>query len=661
MCEESEAFHKHSAFRERHPVGSRYLLAVAVALCGALLVSPAVPGEPKRAALSTNDVDAIAAARKDTAESRLLQIADREDMVRIVMRDGVRLEGTLLFPKGRPRSGLATVLVFFPYRIESAARFFIVPSLLEDGYAVAIVNERGRNFSDGIYTFLGGVGNDSFDTIDWLASQPWSNGKVGAIGCSSSAEEQNKMNAMQNPHFAAAVPMSPGAGIGTIGPYHEMGSFYRGGVVENLWFDWYPRYGYKYRPSFPAGLSREDMLRLERYWTLEPNQSPAEVSLDDPIIRTLPENQILSKLQAMPSDLDDFINRLPNDPRWKQVDFGSEGDRNGAPVLYINAWYDHSIEANVAMYEYQRQHAATATARDNTFMIIAPTPHCMQWRATEHYSVGERDMGDARFDYVTFIQRWYDHWLRDIDNGIEREPNKVHAFLMGANEWRSYPSWPPPAAQPVSYYLDSDGRANTRAGDGRLTPVVSARSGVDRFTYDPLNPRPSKGGQAFPADRAGADDQAAIETRADVLVYTTPPLTAPVEVTGDVQVTLYLSSDVKDTDLMVKLVDVYPDGRAYNLDEGVQRVRWREGYERPVFMERGKVYKVALPPLVTSNAFLKGHRIRIEVSSSAFPMLERNLNTGGNNFDEKDGLLAHNAIHHGRAFPSVIVLPIIRH
>jgi putative CocE/NonD family hydrolase len=176
-----------------------------------------------------------------------------------------------------------------------------------------------------------------------------------------------------------------------------------------------------------------------------------------------------------------------------------------------------------------------------------------------------------------------------------------------------------------------------------------------------LNPRPSKGGQAFPADRAGADDQAAIETRADVLVYTTPPLTAPVEVTGDVQVTLYLSSDVKDTDLMVKLVDVYPDGRAYNLDEGVQRVRWREGYERPVFMERGKVYKVALPPLVTSNAFLKGHRIRIEVSSSAFPMLERNLNTGGNNFDEKDGLLAHNAIHHGRAFPSVIVLPIIRH
>ena len=594
--------------------------------------------------------------------ARIQRSADREDMVRITMRDGTRLSGSLLFPKGKPRSNFPTVLIFFPYDVDGLMKWenvnFMFPSLLANGYAIAIVNERGRNFSEGTYTFLGSVGKDSSDTIDWLAKQPWSNGKVGALGCSSSSEEQNKMNAMQNPHFAAAVPISPGAGIGKVGPYNEMGSFYRGGVVENLWYTWYPVEGYKYRPSFSSGLSREELLRLKPYWTLAPNVAP-NVSLDDAAMWTLPENQILSRLQAMPSDLDDFINRLPNDPRWNEVDFGKEGERNGAPALYINAWYDHSIEANLAMYEYQRKNAANSTARNNTFMIVAPTVHCKQTSATEHTEVGERDMGDARLGYATFIQRWYDHWLKGIDNGVEREP-RVRAYLMGKNEWRSYETWPPPEAHLITYFLDSDGTANTSKGNGRLTMMAPKRAGVDTYAYDPSNPRPSKGGQAFPTDRAGAVDQAQIEMRPDVLVYTTPPLNETLEVTGDIPVTLYLSSDVKDTDLMVKLVDVYPDGRAYNLDEGVQRVRWRDSYEKPVFMERDKVYKVAVPPLVTSNAFLPGHRIRIEVSSSSFPMLERNLNTGGNNFDEKEGVIAHNVIHHAPHYPSAIILPVAR-
>jgi putative CocE/NonD family hydrolase len=658
------------AFRARRAI-NRCAIVFATAVIWNGVMTPTSPAQPSPQAVvaeqSRPSPQALAAeqgrhaaeqTRRDAAAALLPHIADREDMVRITMRDGARLNGTLLFPKGKPRNDLPTVLIFFPYGIEGATQHFMVQSLLASGYAIAIVNERGRYYSDGTYTFLGGVGKDSSDTIDWLAKQPWSNGKVGAIGCSSSAEEQNMMNAMQNPHFAAAVPMSPGAGIGKVGPYNEMGSFYRGGVVENLWYTWYPTAGYTYRPAFPPNLSREDMLRLGRYWTLDPNVHPPTVSLDDPVIWTLPENQILARLHAMPSDLDDLINRLPNDPRWNEVEFGKEGERNGAPTLYVNAWYDHSIEDNLAMYEYQRKNAANATARDNTFMIIAPTPHCRQTNATEHTVVGERDMGDARYDYVTFIQRWYDHWLKGIDNGIEKGP-KVRAYLMGKNDWRTYDTWPPPAARPVTYYLDSNGGANTRKGDGRLTMTAPARAGMDGFTYDPMNPRPSKGGQAYPTERAGAENQAAIEMRQDVLVYTTPPLTQTLEVTGDIKVTLYLSSDVKDTDLMVKLVDVYPDNHAYNLDEGVQRVRWRDGYDKPVFMERGKVYKVAVPPLVTSNAFLPGHRIRIEVSSSAFPMLERNLNTGGNNYDEKDWVFAHNVIHHAPNYRSEVILPVM--
>jgi uncharacterized protein len=658
------------AFRARRAI-DRCAIVFATAVIWNGVMTPTSRAQPSPQAVlaeqSRPSPEALAAeqarhaaeqTRRDAAAALLPHIADREDMVRITMRDGARLNGTLLFPKGKPQNDLPTVLIFFPYGIEGATQHFMVQSLLANGYAIAIVNERGRYYSEGTYTFLGGVGKDSSDTIDWLAKQPWSNGKVGAIGCSSSAEEQNMMNAMQNPHFAAAVPMSPGAGIGKVGPYNEMGSFYRGGVVENLWYTWYPTAGYTYRPIFPPNLSREDMLRLGRYWTLDPNVHPPTVSLDDPVIWTLPENRIPARLHAMPSDLDDFINRLPNDPRWNEVEFGKEGERNGAPTLYINAWYDHSIEDNLAMYEYQRKNAANATARDNTFMIIAPTPHCRQTNATEDTVVGERDMGDARYDYVTFIQQWYDHWLKGIDNGVEKGP-KVRAYLMGKNEWRTYDTWPPPAARPVTYYLDSNGGANTRKGDGRLTTTAPARAGMDGFTYDPMNPRPSKGGQAYPTERAGAEDQAAIEMRQDVLVYTTPPLTQMLEVTGDIKVTLYLSSDVKDTDLMVKLVDVYPDNHAYNLDEGVQRVRWRDGYDKPAFMERGKVYKVAVPPLVTSNAFLPGHRIRIEVSSSAFPMLERNLNTGGNNYDEKDWVVAHNVIYHAPNYRSEIILPVM--
>jgi len=294
-------------------------------------------------------------------------------------------------------------------------------------------------------------------------------------------------------------------------------------------------------------------------------------------------------------------------------------------------------------------------------MVVAPTPHCQEGTETEHTVIGQRDMGDARFDYVALIQRWFDHWLKGVDNGVTTEP-KVRAFMMGANQWKSYDTWPPKQAQSVSYYLDSDGGANSAVGNGRLTTTKPAKHSMDAFTYDPLRPVMSRGGSSCcfsAALQGGSFDQADIEMRSDVLIYTTTPLAQAVEIAGPVKVSLYLSSDRKDTDLSIKLIDVYPDGRAFNLDENIQRVRWREGWDKPVFMEQGKVYKVDIGPLETSNSFLPGHRIRIEVSSSNFPRFDRNLNTGGNNYDEKEPLVAHNVIHHGPAFPSMIVLPIV--
>ena len=237
----------------------------------------------------------------------------------------------------------------------------------------------------------------------------------------------------------------------------------------------------------------------------------------------------------------------------------------------------------------------------------------------------------------------------------------VRYYTMGSNKWQAAEAWPPADARMQTYYLTSGGNANTMYGDGKLTTQLPPQDHADQFTYDPMNPVPSHGGNVCCTGntiQGGARDQREVEARQDVLVYTTEPLNEGIEVTGNIESVLYVSSDAKDTDFTIKLIDVYPDGRAYNLDETIQRVRYREGYDKEVFMRPGQVYKVELSPMATSNYFAQGHRIRVEISSSNFPRFVRNLNTGGNNYDESEGVIAHNAIHHSIQYPSQIRLPV---
>ncbi len=421
---------------------------------------------------------------------------------------------------------------------------------------------------------------------------------------------------------------------------------------------------------FPSDISREDIVRLSRYFDLAPEMPRVDWS---EALWHLPVEDIMRNVHGPKGIFADsapvatggrMIQRTPDDPAWYRGGLYHDDEPFGVPSLWFMSWYDVSVSPNLALFNHVRHNAKDPEVAENQFAVIAPVTHCAYTRATEETIVGERNVGDARLDYDALIYGWFDYWLKGEENGIVDTMPKVRFYTMGSNEWQASATWPPEGAQMVTYYLDSDRGANSINGDGRLTTVApTSADGTDRFTYDPMDPVPSYGGNVCctgGAIQAGAFDQRAIEERSDVLVYTTDPLAEGIEVSGTIEITLYVSSDARDTDFTVKLLDVYPDGRAYNLDETIQRARYREGYDKQVFMEAGKVYRLEVSPMSTSNYFAAGHRIRIEVSSSNFPRFTRNLNTGGRNYDETEGVVAHNIVHHSRQYPSQIRLPVVR-
>jgi putative CocE/NonD family hydrolase len=308
--------------------------------------------------------------------------------------------------------------------------------------------------------------------------------------------------------------------------------------------------------------------------------------------------------------------------------------------------------------------------RNQQYAVIAPTLHCSYTRATEDTVVGERHVGDARLNadprgYQNLVYDWFDYFLQGKDNHFLENTPKVRYYTMGINKWQSSNTWPPEGAQPMTLYLSSGGKANTLNGVGVLAEAAPASDSPDSFTYDPMDPVPSHGGNVCCTGNAvvgGALDQRTMEQRPDILVYSTEPLKEGIEVSGPIDVTLFVSSDAKDTDFTVKLIDVDPNGPAYNLDETIQRMRYRNGYDKQLaWMQPGQVYKFSFQPMTTSNYFAAGHRIRIEISSSNFPRFDRNLNTGGNNYDEIKGVVAHNSVHHSEQYPSAITLSVVKH
>ncbi|MGB5359231.1 MAG: CocE/NonD family hydrolase, partial [Eudoraea sp.] len=518
----------------------------------------------------------------------------------------------------------------------------------------------GRYYSEGEWDILGIPLTDGYDAFSWMKDQPWSNGKIGTLGCSSTAEWQMAVAALDHPSHAAMVPQSFGAGVGRVGDYYEQGNWYRGGAEQLLFFAWL--YGVehdKYKPRIPEGATQEDLIRISRFYDLAPENPPVDMS---EALAHLPIQDILQNIKGKREVFDKMVRRNPNHEDWYTGGLYHDDMEIGVPSFWFASWYDVSISPNLALYNHVRNNSKDQFIRDNQYLVIAPTLHCRYTRATANTIVGERNVGDARLNYNEQIYSWFDLWLKGENNKFKDNTPRVQYYTMGTNVWQSSETWPPESSELKTYYLTSGGKANSLYGDGRLS-IKEPDSGntPDSFKYDPMNPVKSYGGNVCctgNAVKGGAYDQQAMETRQDILVYTTEPLEEGLEVTGFIKSKLYVSSDAKDTDFTIKLIDVYPDGRAYNLDETIQRVRYREGYDKEVFMEKENVYEINLTPMATSNFFEKGHRIRIEVSSSNFPRFARNLNTGGDNFDEKEGVVARNSVHHSKQYPSQIRLPI---
>lgn len=643
----------------------RFVAAAALALLGAT-ASAQPPQLPNVLQLR---------ARRDSLEGELQRLAVIDRKVMVTMRDGLKMQADIYRPKNTGEK-VPAIFVRTPYnfnwwdvRVGAPADMSQQLEAVKRGYAYVLMNERGHFFSEGNYDILGPPLTDGYDAIQWISTQPWANGKVGLIGCSSTAEWQMAVAAQSPAGLATIIPQGFGAGVGRVGPFYEQGNWYRGGAVQMLFIAWLYGEQNQVRPMMPPNLTQDERIRFSKSFDLAQQLPPVDWAK---ALHTLPSIDILKAVDGPRGIFADsmpgiatggaMMKRAPNDPAWYRGGLFHDDMVINVPGLWFMSWYDVSVGPNLATFNHVRKTARPEIANQQ-HAVIAPTLHCAYKRATENTIVGERSVGDARYDYDALTFGWFDIFLKGEKSRLLDTLPKVRYYTMGMNKWQTSDSWPPRGAETLTYFLSSGGKANTARGDGVLTTKPPRQDKPDAFTYDPMNPVPSHGGNVCCTGNAvvgGALDQQKMEERDDILVYSTEPLKEGMEVSGPIELTLYVSTDVKDTDFTVKLIDVYPDGRAYNLDETIQRARYREGYDKEVFMEQGKVYKVTLGPMTTSNYFEAGHRLRIEVSSSNFPRFDRNMNTGGRTWDEKTGVVAHNAVHHSTKFPTSLKITVVK-
>jgi putative CocE/NonD family hydrolase len=553
------------------------------------------------------------------------------------MRDGVRLATDVYRPQDAA-GALPTILIRTPYNKDGNAA--LAGFFAAHGYAVAVQDVRGKFASEGAFRVYAGDMTDWSDMFDWIGTQSWSTGRIGTYGCSYLGEGQIIAAQQRHPRHIAAIAQAAGGNLGRVGRRRQFWGSVEGGAFSiSINFGWMPVYA-----STDKGARPRPAVDLAAFF------------------RTLPVIDMTDRAGSPSWDWRNFLERSPDDPWWDAQGYLTAGDSVSVAALHVSSWFDLAAEA-LEEAEIFRRNALNQRARDGQYAIISPTTHCASERATSETMVGDLSVGDARLHYWETYLAWFDRWLNGNARAIDSLP-RIQYYVIGRNVWHTADRWPVAAMRETPFYLSSDGAANTSSGNGRLTLRPQADERADTFTYDPAHPVPSRGGSICctgnPKDVPGSFDNADIEQRSDVLVYTGEVLREGLELTGPIRAVIHLSSDAPDTDVTVKLLDVFPDGRAMNMQEGITRVRYRDGFDRPRMMQPGQVYEVPVDLHATSWYLPPGHRLRVEISSSNFPRFDRNLNTGGRNYDETTWRTARNSVHHSPTRPSRLVLPVVR-
>ncbi len=574
-----------------------------------------------------------------------------EKDIMVPMRDGVLLATDAWIP-GDGRAG-PVLLVRLPYgkdmmTLYANALFPNVFTLVEAGYAVVYQDCRGTHRSGGEFVPMVNEPRDGADTLAWLLEQPWCDGNIGSYGSSylgwvqwASASASDLLKAIAPSLTTTDYYCAPWYSEGGALSLHAVQTWTTGMATVDA------------QRAAGAGSGSGDQQALNDLMRMLADADPHLAAL--PVrARPLLENRWpwWTEVLAHPA----------RDEFWQGLSVADRFENIAVPALNIGGWFDIFVGNTARTFTELRRRGGSADAREGQRLIIGPWDH---WNTTGIYP--DRKFGmpaDALFEDLTGVhQRFFDRWLRGRADAVAGDA-PVRIFVMGIDRWRDEPDWPLPDTSYAEYHLHSSGRANTADGDGELRREVPDDERADTYLYDPLRPVPTLGGRLMApstANAAGPVDQRRAESREDVLCYTTPVLDHPVEVTGHVSLTLFVCSSAPDTDFTGKLVDVFPDGRAIFLTDGILRARYRNSLAEPRLLAPDQVYEVTVDLSVTSNVFLPGHRIRLEVSSSNFPRFDRNTNTGASIAEdgERDVRVAVNRVWHGPGHPSRLVLPVI--
>jgi hypothetical protein len=442
------------------------------------------------------------------------------------------------------------------------------------------------------------------------------------------------------PHLAGICP------VVTASNYHENWT-YQGGAFEQ-WFN----------ESWTSGLAQDTANRALRNATNALIGSTVLPLQQYPVFNLASPMDGTGLTGALAPYFLDWLNHPAYDSYWKQWAIDEQYASIRVPTLTVAAWYDIFQGGSLRNYLGMKAHAGNEAARNGQRLLVTIGGHAGGGR-----KIGTVDFGAAaeEYDENAVTLEWYDYLLQGKQNRFASS-NPVRIFVMGENKWRDEAAWPLERAKSTSYFLHSAGKANSASGDGALSAATPATETADSLIYDPVNPVPTVGGPlCCDGDHlpAGPRDQTELENRKDVLIYSTPPLAEDMEATGPVTLGLYATSSAVDTDYTAKLVDVWPNGYAQNLTEGILRARYRESTAVAKPIVPGQIYEYKIDLWATSNVFLKGHRIRVEVSSSNFPRFDRNLNTGKDGSTDTTMVKATNTIYHDAAHPSALVLPIV--